>query len=237
MRLRIPLAVAVLAGLTCVTSFASPINGTFNIGGTITVTPTTITWSLGSSPFTPMEATMNAGGTGDFAALDGSSVTIQNLDNTTEPVGSVFPEQPFIAFLAAPSFPTLNINFIFPGIYSSASCGAPPAVGQNCTLPGSPFNFVNNPPGPPNGPQATATFVFTGVTSDGLENWQGNFTSQFTVPYQTVLSRLQTQGFVSNTFSATFVVTPQVPEAGTAWLLGLGLSLVAISFKLRHRRA
>jgi hypothetical protein len=77
--------------------------------------------------------------------------------------------------------------------------------------------------------------VFTGVTNDGLERWQGNFTSQFTVPYQQVLNQLNTTGSVSNTFSATFTLVPtNIPEAGTMSLLGLGL--VAISAKLRRRR-
>ncbi len=170
------------------------------------------------------------GATGDFAGLSGSLVTIQDLDTTTEPVGSVFPQQPFIGFLAAPSFPTLDINFIFPGIYGPANCATlPAATGQTCSLAGSPFNFLNNA-----SVQATASFAFAGVTSDGLERWTGNFTSQFSVPYQTVLNQLNTTGSVTNTFSATFALS-SVPEAGTVWLLGLGL--VALSFKLRHRRA
>jgi len=44
-----------------------------------------------------------------------------------------------------------------------------PAVGQTCTLAGSPFNFVNNPPPAPAGPQATMTWVTSGVSADGLD--------------------------------------------------------------------
>jgi hypothetical protein len=235
MSCRVLLTTVLLGGAICATLPAAPINGTFNIAGTVTVTPTTITWQLNDAPFTPDQATIGPGDTGSFAPLAGSTVTIHDLNNAVEPVGVVFPQQPFIAFNAAPSFPTLNINFIYAGIYSSAQCSTLPAtVGQTCSIAGSPFNFVNNPPPAPSGPQATATWVFTGVTSDGLENWQGNFTSQFTVPYQTVLQQLQTQGSVSNTFSATFTLS-SVPEAGTMSLLGLGL--VAISMKLRRRRA
>ena len=74
------------------------------------------------------------------------------------------------------------------------------------------------------------------MTSDGLATWQGNFTSQFTAPYQSVLATLASTGSVTNTFSATFLVTqnPAVPEAGTMSLLGLGL--VSLSYKLSRRR-
>jgi len=218
----------------CVNLPAIPITGTFNIAGTITVTPTTITWTLNEAPFPPQKATIGPGDTGSFAPLGGTTVTIRNLDTTTEPVGvPIVPAQPFISFDSplASAFPMLNLNFIFPGVYSNAQCGAAPAVGQSCTLfPTSPFNFFNNPP-PPG--QATATFAFAGVTSDGQENWIGNFTSQFTTPFQTVLNTLATTGSVTNTFSATFSLTP-VPEAGTMATLGLGL--VFLSTRLRRRR-
>jgi hypothetical protein len=232
------LLATVLGGLMCASLPAAPINGTFNIAGTVIVTPTTISWQLNDTPFTAEKSTIGPGDTGSFSALAGTMVTIHNLNLASEPVGVAFPATPFVGFDSAPSFPTLNINFIFGGIYSSSTCMTLPAtVGQSCSPAGSPFNFVNNPPPAPNGPQATVTFAATGVTSDGLENWQGNFTSQFTVPYQAVLAQLASTGSVTNTFSATFTLTPapQVPEAGTMSLLGLGL--VGLSIKLRRRRA
>ncbi len=243
MSCRVLLATALLGGLTSTISTAAPITGTFDIAGTITVTQTAtqqlISWALASPPLTPNKANL-ATGTGSFAGLGGTNVSIQTLNGLTAPVdGAGFPQLAFISFDSAPAFPTLNINFIFQGIYSNAACGAAPAVGQQCTVnpPLSPFNFVNNPPGPPLGPQATATFVFSGVTSDGLENWQGNFTSQFPVPYQTVLQQLATTGSVTNTFSATFTLQPAavVPETSSLSLLGLGLGLIALSTKLRKR--
>jgi hypothetical protein len=249
---RVLLATGLLAIGMCASLPAAPITGIFNIAGVITVTPTTITWSLDSAPFTPQKANVQVpavladGVTPNPLAavappLSGTTVTIRNLNTGTEPVGVGFPAQPFISFDAAPSLPTLNINFIFAGIYSTAACATLPAtVGQTCTpsQPGlpSPFNFVNNPPPAPDGPQATATFAMSGVTNDGLERWQGNFTSQFTVPYQQVLAQLAQTGSVTNTFSASITLTPapQVPEAGTMSLLGLGL--VAFSMKLRRRK-
>jgi len=218
---------------------AAPISGTFNIAGTITITSTTTSWTLNDPPFPSQKATIGLGNTGDFASLSGTTITIHNMNSATEPVGVPFPAQPFISFDAAPSFPTLNIDFIFQGIYSNTDCATlPPAVGQTCTVgSASAFSFANNPPGPPAGPQATVSFVFMGVTNDGLENWHGNFTSQFTVPYQTVLQQLATSGSVTNTFSASFALTPHqdlhMPEAGTMSLLGL--SMVGLWIKLRRR--
>jgi hypothetical protein len=217
-------------------AYAAPIVGTFNIAGTITVTPTAISWTLDSAPFTPNKATIAGGATGGFIPVQGTLATINNLNLLTEPVGSLFPPQPFLSFDAAPAFPTLNINFIFPGLFTSAQCATlPAAVGQTCTPPGSLFSLTNNPPGPPTGPQGTASFVFSGVTSDGLENWRGNFTSSFTVPYQTVLASLATNGSVSQTFAATFVLTPaETPEPSTMAMLGIalcGLSVAVRKFK------
>jgi len=225
---------------------ASPIFGTFNIAGTITVTLNSITWQLNDSPFPPNESKIGPGATGSFAGLDGTTVTTNDLTSATEPVGVAFPSQPFIAFDAAPTLPTLDINFIFKGIYSAADCFALPAtVGQTCTLstPTSPFNFVNNPPAAPVGPQATATFAFSGDTSDHLSFWFGNFTSQFSKPYQSVLAAFAPggSGSISNTFSATITVVPNpaVPEPGPMSLTACGLGLVLFSAALRrswHRK-
>jgi len=204
------------------------------------VTQTTITWKLNESPFPPDKAKIGPGATGSFVGLDGTNVSISDLNRVTEPINSSFPDQVFISFDSAPLLPVLDINFIFAGIYSSAACGTLPAtVGQVCTLPDSPFNFVNNPPPAPAGPQATATFVFTGETSDHLSLWTGNFTSQFSVPYQAVLAAFAPggSGSVTNTFSATINVTPapQVPEPSPGVLAACGLGLVLFSAGLRRR--
>ncbi|MCU1238200.1 MAG: hypothetical protein JWP63_6167 [Candidatus Solibacter sp.] len=240
-RIKSLLSGAMLAGLCTASLSASPIFGTFNIAGTITVTASTITWRLNDSPFPPDKSRIGPGSTGSFVGLDGTVISINDLNSVPEPVGVSFPAQPFIAFDTNPALPTLNINFIFKGIYPNTDCATAPAVGQTCTPnpPNSPFNFVNNPPPAPDGPQATATFVFTGATSDGLSHWTGNFTSQFFVPYQTVLAAFGPggSGTVTNTFSATFFVipNPEVPEPGAGILAACGLGLVLFSAGLRRR--
>ncbi|MBZ5585424.1 MAG: PEP-CTERM sorting domain-containing protein [Acidobacteriia bacterium] len=217
---------------------AATLSGTFNLDGTITVTGNTITWQDNAA--VPNKATIAAtGATGSFAGLGNTEVTIQNLVNPPDVVGGAgFAATPFISFDANPALPVLDINFIFPGPYSSAACSAAPAPGQTCTPSnpgGSPFGLSNlGSGGVVTG--STAAFAFSGVTSDGLSTWKGNFTSQFNDPYQTVLAGLATNGSVTNTYSGTFLVsvTPRVPEPST-YMLVLG-SLGAL-FALRKKRA
>lgn len=218
----------------------------FDMSGIITVSGAgTITWNSDQAGNLPNLFTLTNGKNVFSVITSSSQESIQNLNLATAPVGTTFGPLPFIAFPTNPTLPGLNINFIFPGIYSTATCGGAPAVGQSCTPalplagnPPGPFNFVNNPPGPPDGPQATATFVFSGVTADGAARWQANFTSQFFVPFQTVLAQLQSQGSVQNTYSATSKVTvtiAAIPEPATLALTG-GVMLL-LGLILRRRTA
>lgn len=220
-----------VAGLMTANLGASTL-GSFSLAGNIIVNGTsTIDWTDPSN--VAMKAVLSDT-TGIYAGLDGQEVTIQDLSSSTEPAGYAgFPDMLFITFPngAAP----LYLNVIYPGVDSSAQCGTlPPAPGQTCTpaLPGgalSPFNFQNNPP--PSSPQATATFAFGGdVNHLSNETWIGNFTSQFNVPFQTVLSQLSTTGTVENTYSASFTVSSTAtPETSTLSLCGLGLGLVLLA--------
>jgi hypothetical protein len=248
---RVLLAI-VLGGLMCASLPAAPILfGSFNIAGNITVSNAgfngcpagslCISWTDPPATSANKADIAGSGLTGVFSGIPGfagnDAANITNLTSPPEIVdGPGFAPQPFMSFNAPGVTTTLLINFIAAGFYTPTQCTLlPAAVGQQCTLPGSLFNFVNNPPPAPAGPQATATWVLSGVTNDGNSTWFGNFTSQFNVPYQTVLAQLQSTGSVTNTYSATITVVPVVPEAGTLSLLGLGL--VGLSIKLRRRRS
>jgi hypothetical protein len=225
------LLAAAFAGVTGASLSAATITGSFNIAGTMIVTQNAIDWQSNDMPFPAMKATIGPGATGSFAALSGTTITIEDLNRTTEPVGSSFGPDFFISFDAAPTMPSLDISMIFAGIYGTSQCGPPPAVGQTCT-PGppitptaSPFNFVNNPPAPG---QATATFAFAGNVAGTTSTWTGNFTSQFTEPLQQVLSDFQSTGQISNTYSASInvVAGSATPETSTLSMFGLGLGLI-----------
>jgi hypothetical protein len=180
------------------------------------------------------------------AALAGNdAANISNLTRPPEVVGPPgFAPETFMTFNNGGITTTLMLNFIENGIYSADACGDDPVAGQQCTLPGSLFNFVNNPP--PNvgedcgdGCQATATWVFDGVTAGNSPNgtWTGNFTSQFDLgtPYQTVFADLAANGYVQNTFSATITLRPPapIPEPATIALSGGVLVLVGLVFRSR----
>jgi hypothetical protein len=236
------LFVASLAVTCCATLSASPISGGFTLDGTITVSPTVITWQLNVA--NPVNKALLSNGTGSFAPFNGTDATLQTLTNPPDTVtspASTFPLQPFVSFDAAPvGFPTLMINEIFPGFLGTAGCTASPAqIGQVCTPPVpppnvSPFSFVNQP-GAGGTIASAAVFNFAGLTSDGLETWTGSFATSFNVPFQTVLAQLAATGSVQRAFEGTFTLAPVtgVPEPGPMALMGLGLGLVALSAGLR----
>ncbi len=238
--------VAVLCATASAASIYDPCASTtcsFNMSGIITVTANTITWKTDAPGNAPNLFTLTAPN-GVFTVIpSGSQEGIANLANPPDVVGSNFGPFPFITFPVG-GLPGLEINFIFPGIYTPAGCGGAPAVGQQCTLSGSPFSFVNVPGGP-TGVQAQAGFVFSGVSADATPaspvKWTANFTSQFSVPLQTVLAAFGTggSGSVTNSYSATTTVTvtfSQVPEPGTTALF-MGGGLIGVSMLLRRRFA
>jgi hypothetical protein len=220
---------AILSGLVSGLS-AAALSGTFDMSGTITVTSTTISWTSDVSPFASQMFSLTAG-TGSFSTEDGQD-GVANLNIASEPVGTTFANTPFITFDVVPE-PGLLLNRLNAGIDGTAGCTASPAAaGQVCTPPnpgGSPFNFQNL-----SATQSTASFIFSGVTADGLSTWSATFTSQFNnMSFQQVLASLAASGSVSNSYSANVTVTPipvTTPEPTPAFMLACGLGLLAVSF-------
>jgi hypothetical protein len=223
---------------TTITTGSFDISGTFYVtlseatpvitpGGSCPANVSCIFWQDGSGMHNG-EVDISTSGlpNGDIplAIAGNDAANISNLMNPPEVVGSAFSPTAFMTFNNDAVTTELLLNYIFPGIYSSSNCGAAPAVGQDCTPFGSLFNFVNNPP--PTG-QATASWVFSGVTDTPGVTWTGNFTSQFpaNTPFQTVLGELASNGYVDNTFSATITLSAATatPEPSTLALFGGGL--------------
>jgi hypothetical protein len=220
---------AILSGLVSGLS-AAALSGTFDMSGTLTVTSTTISWTSDVSPFASQLFSLTAG-TGSFSTEDGQD-GVANLNIASEPVGTTFANTPFITFDVVPES-ALLLNRLNAGIDGTAGCTASPAAaGQVCTPPnpgGSPFNFQNL-----SATQSTASFIFSGVTADGLSTWSATFTSQFNnMSFQQVLASLAASGSVSNSYSANVTVVPipvSTPEPTPAFMLACGLGLLAVSF-------
>jgi len=245
--------VLLVSGLATASYAGVITNGTFNIAGEIYVTGaggvTTpagvcpagiqcIFWQDTSSPAINNKVDISAGGlpSGDIpAAIAGNdAANIQNLNNPPEIVGSPgFAPLLFLSFNNGGVTTQLLINRIAAGIDGAAGCSSsPPAGGQVCTPPGSLFNLQNL-----SATSSTVGWGLSGITNDNpIVQWNGTFTSQFnTIPFQTVLANLQTNGFVQNTFSASISLTT-VPEPDTTILMGVGLLMVGLVFR-RWRKA
>jgi hypothetical protein len=240
---------AMLAVLFAATMSAAPIlNGTFDISGNVTVTnpgqggcPVGVACILWTDPTATVAdkadiAGSNLSGVFTTPGFSGNlAANIFNLQNPPEIVdGPGFtPPQLFMSFNNAGFTTTMLINFIAPGTSATGStlCGAVPASGQTCTPPGSLFTFSNSGLG-----TSSATWALSGVTNDGQSTFIGVFTSQFSTPYQTVLANLAANGTVTNSYSATFILSAPEPDPMTLTACGLGLVLFSAALRRRFSR-
>jgi hypothetical protein len=246
------LGIALLFGAVSASLQAATISGQFTLVGTVTVTAGgLIEWTSNASSTPDSKATISSSATltGSFAGLGNQTVTINTLTDSPvdQPVNTPFTNFDFIDFTSDPTLPHLLANFIPLGSGGTADCSTNPAAaagGQLCTLTattnpsipgGSPFTFLNTTTSSGGAPvccTSSATWNISGVTSDGLSNWNGQFTATFVIPFQQVLQNFVTNQQVSDAYSGVMVVNvipvTTVPEPTTLGLMGAGVLLLGV---------
>ena len=225
-------------------AIASPIAGTLQLGGTFTIGPDFLNFcsSAGPCPSAPGSWNVPGNGTGDLSApyaSDPNGGSITNLSDAGEPVGTVLAGMgvTFLTFASSGALPTPDIDFwvkeVFGGVGGAVVCGAAPAPGQICTPSGSAVTLVNGAGGNSSG-TITMQGLARRISTGELSNLKIVLTSQFNMPFQSVLNTLGADGSVTNTFSGSFAATP-IPEPVTSALVGS--SLLALGLLRRRRRS
>ena len=181
-----------------------------------------------------------AGGAGTFSAVAGSLNLITSLNSAGQPIGTTVSLPNWLVFNPPVGSPpvSLTLTSVLAGSFSSAQCGLAAAAGQTCTPTGSAFNLVNQ-----TASTSSATFQINGNAVDGAGGsspYNIIFSSQFTVPYQTLLAALAVNGGTGNysgAYSVSFnaVAPTGVPEPMTLSMMGIGL--VSLGLIARRRKS
>jgi len=243
---------AVLSALAIVVAMpaaAAPISGAFSGSGFATVSFTNLNFCpSGQTPNGPNQANacsfgvgndLLGGGSGSFTGVTGNLNTIQSLNNVIAPVGTTVNIPLWQVFNPAVGSPAISLTLtqVLPGSFSSAACALAPAAGQTCTPAGSAFNLVNQ-----TASTSSATFQINGNAVDGVAGDTSPFTaifsSQFNVPYQTLLAALASGGGTGN-YSSSYSVSVSasaIPEPMTLSMVGAALIALGLTRRRRVRK-
>lgn len=178
-----------------------------------------------------------SGSTNSFAAAIGQTVTVHDLNTTSEPTGTPTSLANFITFSGEPW--SITLTEVEAGVGTMANC-ASASLGLDCTPTGSPFNLVNEA-----GNQVSVSFAFLGTATDGSgnnTNVGGTFSTTFSnTSVAAILAALSAPGgsVVSSaeaTIAATPLATTPEPASFSMLLLGSGLILSSVIYRRRQRR-
>lgn len=214
-RMALSAALTAVLMVASASSDAKVVSGELDLTGAVIFTSTLVdfTPAFGGSG----RANIVDGSSGTFASLIGATAIIKDIP--LPPPGGILDQ---ITFPAAPLL-HFNATSVDPGIFGSAQCALAPAVGQTCTLPGSPFNLTNVSQGSTLSFELNGNFVDLSDGSADATPYHGIATAQFVgKSYQQVLASIDGGQGVITSYSASFAPSV-VPEASSVVMLSAGL--------------
>ncbi len=169
--------------------------------------------------------------TGEFIGLSGGK-----MQKLPPAVDTPVTENNFIRFSGSPL--SLTLTDLLGGVDGSEECFSKPAVGQTCSLRGSPFNFLNGDTD--SDITSTLNYSVTAVEvnreTGANTSFIGMFSTTYDVPFQSILDEEENDQPVKSSFFVTFTETA-TPEPGFMLPLAAGVIILlgATAFRRRAR--
>jgi len=218
---------ACLCGVFAGSASAATINGLANIGGSVTVSATSIDFA---TAFVALGTQA-----GSFSGLTGGTF---NDNLTGGPTTGAVDIVDFVSFTSGLVTPIdFDLTYIDPGVGTALAC-ATNTVGNVCTPTGSPFTLTQNSGSVTVGLDFSG-IAYTGVSGTGSTPTTAGFSTQIVIDGGTLsglLGALSGGGQAMGvSYSSTF--TALAPEPGTTLLFGAGLIGLGLMGRRHLRRS